>query len=287
MAARNAPRAFLRTLLATLLLSCLLLLLAPVRAFEFDCANEVRENVAVLSFCNGNGWRYSCLYGGGYSTDGSGECTRVQAGALTCEDCEGNAHDLPRCCDIDLSGYELSAGIQANTGHDTQWGITVLQCPGNSDCLDFGYPQCNGGGFDGIPPYWVSQYSYDRGYDYCPESSGAMLRAMDPHAHSSSGVQLRELERPVAEIRAEPPHPIAPLGDGALAGGKNKMSRRLWGSGRPWSPPKMYSRRLYGSGRPWSPPMMYSRRLYGGGRPWSPPKMYRRRLYGSGRQWYP
>ncbi|CAI5467045.1 unnamed protein product [Closterium sp. Yama58-4] len=272
MAAGKTPPN-LRQLLVTLLLSCLLLALAPVRAFEFDCANEVRENVAVLSFCNGDGWRYSCLYGGGYSKDGSGECTRVQAGAIHCEDCEGNAHELPRCCDIDLSGYELSAGIQANTGHDTEWGITILQCPGNSDCHDFGYPQCNGGGFDGINPYWIYQDNYDTGYEYCPESSGAMLRALEPRAHSSGEVQLRELERPVAEIRAEPPRPIAPLDGGARAGGKTKMSRRLWGSGRPWSPPKMYSRRLWGSGRP-----MYSRRLWGRGRPWSPPKMYSRRL---------
>ncbi|CAI5957295.1 unnamed protein product [Closterium sp. NIES-65] len=263
MADGKTPKALLRTLLATLLLSCLLLPLAPVRAFDLDCANEASESVAVLSFCNGNGWRRTCLYGGGYATDGSGECTLVQSGALYCEDCQGNAHKLERCCDIvDLrvsdSGYELSAGQQANT-YDIEWGIGLLQCPGNTGCATSGYPQCNGGGFDGINSWFgLDKYSYVQGYEFCPEFRGTILRGLEPRGDSSGGVKLRELERPweesaaeADEIRAEPPRPIAPLGDGALAGGKTKMSRRLWGSGRPWPPPKMYSRRLWGSGRPW------------------------------------
>ncbi|GJP45746.1 hypothetical protein CLOM_g5093 [Closterium sp. NIES-68] len=291
MAAKNPPL----ILLATLFLSSLLLPLAPARAFTFDCANEVSETVSILSFCNGDGWRHTCLYGGGYATDGSGECTRVDNGALYCTDCQGTEHVLERCCDIDLSGYELSAGQQANT-YDIEAGISVLQCPGNSDCADFGYPQCNGGGYDGITPYFYNEFSYSRGYDVCPDSSngGVMLRALERPRPHSSGVRLREAEESafpaeelpaeevsVAEIRAI----AAPRS--AQVGGVTKMRRRLWGSGRPWSPPKMYRRRLWGSGRPWTPPKMYRRRLWGSGRPWSPPKMYRRRLWGSGRPWSP
>ncbi|CAI7889067.1 unnamed protein product [Closterium sp. NIES-54] len=287
MTAGNAPPAFLQTILATLLLSCLLLPLAPVRAFDFDCANEASETVAVLSFCNGNGWRRTCLYGGGYSKDGSGKCTLVQRGALYCEDCQGTLRKLARCCDIDLSGYELSGYDQASTD-DIEWGISSLQCPGNSGCADFGYPQCNGGGFDGITADMSNKYAYKQSYDYCPDTRDRGFRAMElrtrgfePLPREESAAQAEE------EIRAEPPQPTVPRGDGALAGGKTKMSRRLWGSGRPWSFSKIYSRRLWGSGRPWSPPRMYSRRLWGSGRPWSPPKMYSRRLYGSGRPWYP
>ncbi|CAI5525216.1 unnamed protein product [Closterium sp. Naga37s-1] len=87
-----------------------------------------------------------------------------------------------------------------------------------------------------------------------------MFRAMEPRAHTSGGVQLRGFEPPreesalpAEEIRAEPPHPSFSSGDGARVRGMTKMSRRLWGSGRPWSPPRMYSRRLWGSGRPWYP----------------------------------
>ncbi|CAI5965437.1 unnamed protein product [Closterium sp. NIES-64] len=230
MTAGNALPAFLQTILATLLLSCLLLPLAPVRAFNFDCANEASETVAVLSFCNGNGWRHTCLYGSGYATDGSGKCTLVQRGALYCEDCQGTLRKVARCCDIDLSGYELSGYDQASTD-DIEWGISSLQCPGNSGCADFGYPQ----GFHAMEPRTRSS------------SSGGQLRGFENFPREESAAQAEE------KIRAEPPQPTVPRGNGALAGGKTKMSRRLWGSGRPWSFPKMYSRRLYGSGRPWYP----------------------------------
>ncbi|CAI6002341.1 unnamed protein product [Closterium sp. NIES-65] len=215
MTAGNALPAFLQTILATLLLSCLLLPLAPVRAFNFDCANEASETVAVLSFCNGNGWRHTCLYGSGYATDGSGKCTLVQRGALYCEDCQGTLR------------------------------------------------KCNGGGFDGITADMSNKYAYKQSYDYCPDTRERGFHAMEPRTRSSSsGGQLRGFENFPREesaaqaeekIRAEPPQPTVPRGNGALAGGKTKMSRRLWGSGRPWSFPKMYSRRLYGSGRPWYP----------------------------------
>ncbi|CAI5467046.1 unnamed protein product, partial [Closterium sp. Yama58-4] len=259
MAAEKTPPALLRNLLAPLILSCLLLPLAPVRAFDLDCANEANQAVSVLSFCNGDGWRRTCLYGGGYSPDGSTKCALVQAGALYCQDCEWTIHMLSRCCDIDLSGYEYSSGQQADTYYIEE-GIKQLQCPGNFDCGESGYPQCNGGGFDGTTPYWSNEYAYAESYGYCAEfdsSSGPTLRAMEPRAHSSGGVKLRELERPQL---------IESSRNGALAGGKTKMRRRMWGNGRPWSPHKMYSRRLWGSGRP-----MY-RRLYGSGRPWSPPR---------------
>ncbi|GJP45745.1 hypothetical protein CLOM_g5092 [Closterium sp. NIES-68] len=275
MAARK-PSLFL----LTLFLPLLLFPLAAVRAFSFDCENEHQQYVSVLSFCNDEGSRYTCLFGGGYATDGSGECTLVQPGALYCEDCQGNLHPLPRCCEIDLSGYTLSTGEQSNTDV-TEFGIEQLNCPANTGCSDSGYLQCNEGEFDGVTPYYRNPNAFWQ--FYC--------------ADSSSGVQLRELERPqgfppageesaaeAEDISAENPSD-AP--DGAQAGGVTKMRRRLWGSGRPWSPPKMYSRRLWGSGRPWSPPKMYRRRLWGSGRPWSPPKMYRRRLWGSGRPWSP
>ncbi|CAI7728518.1 unnamed protein product [Closterium sp. NIES-53] len=228
MAAGNTPPAFLRKLLATPLLSCLLLLLAPVRAYDLDCANEANAAVAVLSFCNGDGWRRTCLYGGGYSPDYSNKCALVQAGALYCQDCNWKVNMLARCCDIDLSGYEYSSGQQADT-HYIEEGIKQLQCPGNFDCGESGYPQCNGGGFDGTTPYWSNEYAYAESYGYCADftTSGTMLRAMEPRApHSSGGVKLRDL--------VERPQLIESSRNGALAGGKTKMSRRLWGSGRPW-----------------------------------------------------